>query len=218
MSWTDTWSVRPYISSSLIFMSYLETILCTSPTAMISWVGIESDHSSSFIINWLIFVRPLCNDLQAFIGTISSHCFLSISLFFFFLFKFLNFSFFMFWETSTISLASLVSSFQGTYYAMFCMLYYEFAMYLERKKHFDWLIKWRHIPRYWPFVRGIHRSPVNSPHKGQWRGALVFSLIYAWLSGWVNYREAGDLRRHRAHYDVTVMLIANPKCHEKAKF
>ena len=31
---------------SLIFMSYLETILCISHTAMISWVGIESDPSS----------------------------------------------------------------------------------------------------------------------------------------------------------------------------
>ena len=36
-----------------------------------------------------------------------------------------------------------------------------------------------HFPRHWPFVRGIHRSPVNSPHKGQWRGALMFSLICA---------------------------------------
>ena len=69
----------------------------------------------------------------------------------------------------------------------------------------DEVIKWKHFPRYWPFVRGIHRSPVNSPHKGQWRGALMFSLIYAWRNGWVNNRDAGDWRRHRAHYDVTVM-------------
>ena len=41
------------------------------------------------------------------------------------------------------------------------------------------IIKWKPFPRYWPFVRGIHRSPVNSPHKGQWRGALVFSFISA---------------------------------------
>ena len=67
------------------------------------------------------------------------------------------------------------------------------------------VIKWKHFPRYWPFVRGIHRSPVNSPHKGQWRGALMFSLICAWINGWVNNREAGALRRHRTHYDVTVM-------------
>ena len=62
-------------------------------------------------------------------------------------------------------------------------------------------IKWKHFPRYWPLVRGILRSPVNSPHKGLWRGALMFALIYSWVSN----REAGDLRRHRAHYDVTVM-------------
>ena len=70
----------------------------------------------------------------------------------------------------------------------------------------DDVIKWKHFPRYWPFVRGIHRSPVNSPHKGQWRGALMFSLIYARIDGWVNNREAGDLRRHHAHHDVTVMI------------
>ena len=71
----------------------------------------------------------------------------------------------------------------------------------------DDVIKWKHFPRYWTFVRGIHRSPVNSPHKGQWRGALMFSLICVWINGWVNNREAGDLRRYRAHYDVTVMFI-----------
>ena len=69
----------------------------------------------------------------------------------------------------------------------------------------DDVIKWKHFPRYWPFVRGIHRSPVNSPHKGQWRGALMFSLICVWINGWVNNRKAGDLRRYRSHYDVTVM-------------
>ena len=46
-------------------------------------------------------------------------------------------------------------------------------------------------------VRGIHRSLVNSPHRGQWRGALMLSLICAWIKGWVNNREAGDLRRYR---------------------
>ena len=67
------------------------------------------------------------------------------------------------------------------------------------------VIKWKHFPRYWPFVRGIYRSPVNSPHKGQWRVALIFSLIFVWINGWVNNREAGDLRRYRVHYDVSVM-------------
>ena len=74
----------------------------------------------------------------------------------------------------------------------------------DRFYHDD-VIQWKHFPRYWPFVRGIHRSPVNSPHKGQWRGALMFSLICARINGWVNNGEASDLRRHRAHYDVIVM-------------
>ena len=43
--------------------------------------------------------------------------------------------------------------------------------------HHDDVIKWKHFPRSWPFVRGIHWWPVNSPHKGQWRWALMFSLI-----------------------------------------
>ena len=50
-------------------------------------------------------------------------------------------------------------------------------------------------------------SPVSGefPHKGQWRGALMFSLICARINGWVNNREAGDLRRHPTHCDVIVM-------------
>ena len=70
----------------------------------------------------------------------------------------------------------------------------------------DDVIKWKPFPRYWPFLKGIHRSPVNSPHKGQWRGTLIFSLICAWTNGWINNRDAGDLRHHRTHYDVTVMV------------
>ena len=69
----------------------------------------------------------------------------------------------------------------------------------------DGVIKWKHFPRYWPFVRGIHRSPMNSPQKGPWRGALMSSLICFWMNGWINNHEAGDLRRHRTHYDVIVM-------------
>ena len=71
----------------------------------------------------------------------------------------------------------------------------------------DDVIKWKHFPRYWPFVRGIHRFQVNYPHKGQWRGALMFSLISAWINDWVNNRAAGDLRRYRGHYDVIVMSL-----------
>ena len=66
----------------------------------------------------------------------------------------------------------------------------------------DDVSKWKHFPRYWPFVRGIHRSPMTSPHKGQWRGAWICARINVWT----NNREAGYLRRHRAHYDSIVMF------------
>ena len=71
----------------------------------------------------------------------------------------------------------------------------------------DDVIKWKHFPHYWPFVRGIHQSPVNSPHKGQWCGALMFTSICTRINGWVNNCEAGDLRCHCTHYDVVVMCF-----------
>ena len=82
-------------------------------------------------------------------------------------------------------------------------------------KWHDDVIKWKYFPRYWPFVWGIHRSPVNSPHKGQWRGALMLSLISALINAWVNNRETRDLRCHRTHYDVIVMSYYYPHvfCH-----
>ena len=70
----------------------------------------------------------------------------------------------------------------------------------------DDVIKGKHFLRHWPFVRIINRWSGNFPHKGQWRGALMFSLISAWTNGWVNNRDTGDLRRHRGHCDVTVMV------------
>ena len=54
---------------------------------------------------------------------------------------------------------------------------------------------------------GIHQSPVNSSHKGQWCGALMFPLICAWINGCANNRNAGDLRCHRTHYDVTINFL-----------
>ena len=57
----------------------------------------------------------------------------------------------------------------------------------------------------------------NSPHKGQWRGALVFSLICVWIIGWVNNREAGDLRRYRADFDVSVMTCEGKEVKEEIR-
>ena len=77
-----------------------------------------------------------------------------------------------------------------------------FPHYWPLARHDD-VIKWKRFLRYWPSVRGIHRWPGNSPHKSQWRGALMFPLICAWIVG------PGDLRRHRAHYDVSIMGESN---------
>ena len=73
----------------------------------------------------------------------------------------------------------------------------------------DDVIKWKHFPRYWPFVRGIHRSPVNSPHKARDAERWYFLWSPPWINGWVDNREAGDLRRHRTQYDVIVMGLCN---------
>ena len=83
------------------------------------------------------------------------------------------------------------------------------AYFISSFKMHDDVIKWKHFPRYWPFVPGIHRSRWIPLHKGQWRGALIFSMICAWTNDWVNNCEAGDLRRHRGHYDANVMGYRN---------
>ena len=72
---------------------------------------------------------------------------------------------------------------------------------------FSW---WRHqMETFSALLANYARnSPVlvNYPHKGQWRRALMFSLMCVWINGWVNKRDFGDLIHHRAHYDVIVML------------
>ena len=65
-------------------------------------------------------------------------------------------------------------------------------MELKKKIWHDDVIKWKHFPRRWPFVWEIHRSSVNSPHKGQWRGALIFK----------------NTKTHTAH---TIVSWPNPK-------
>ena len=78
-------------------------------------------------------------------------------------------------------------------------------VYEEITYPFDDVIEWKHFLYNWSFLRGIPQSPVNFPHKGLWRETLMFSLNCAWINVWVNTQDAGDLRRHRANYDVTVM-------------
>ena len=76
--------------------------------------------------------------------------------------------------------------------------------------HLDDVIIWKYFPRYWPFVRGIHRLPVNS-HKGQWRGALMVSLICAWMSGWVIWDAIAPLIRHsNSNEKLSLLSITTP--------
>ena len=77
----------------------------------------------------------------------------------------------------------------------------------------DDVMKWKHFPNYWPFVRVIHRWPVNSHHKGQWHGALMVVLICTWTNGWPNHRDASDLRHICNHYDITVILMSRHDLH-----
>ena len=90
-----------------------------------------------------------------------------------------------------------------------CHVFYSKLLFDVIRSMFVYCTWWQHqmenFPRHWPFVGGIHRSPMDSPHKGKWRRALIFSWIYAWRNGWANNRDACNLRRHRAHYDVTVI-------------
>ena len=80
------------------------------------------------------------------------------------------------------------------------------ACSLQHRAIISW---WRHQMETFSALLAIcaGNSPVTGefPAKGQWHGALVFSLTCAWINGWVNTHEAGDLRHHHAHYDVTVM-------------
>ena len=73
---------------------------------------------------------------------------------------------------------------------------------------------WRHQMETFSTLLAIYAGnspvPVNSPHKGQWHGALMFSLICVWINSWVNNREAGDLRCYYAHYDVIVVTNQFP--------
>ena len=72
----------------------------------------------------------------------------------------------------------------------------------------SWKSRWHMVTKWKIFrVTGEGNSTINGefPYKSQWRGAFVFSLICAWIKGWISNRDAGDLRRHHAHYDVTVM-------------
>ena len=86
-------------------------------------------------------------------------------------------------------------------FCLFCVLWYRIIVSLCSDLIFPW---WRHQMETFSALLAIYAGT----HKGQWRGALRFSLICAAINGWESNRKAGDLRRHCAHYDVTVMRIS----------
>ena len=98
-----------------------------------------------------------------------------------------------------------------------CSVFWDAAMKLPAPSR-CWLLRtwWRHqmetFSALLALCAGNSPVPVNSPHKGQWHGALMFSFICVWINDWVNNREAGDLRRQHGHYDVNVMKAGAMAC------
>ena len=83
------------------------------------------------------------------------------------------------------------------------LMWYTVDRELNLMKPSWWRYRMETYLRYWPFVLGIHRYRQIPRTKT----SDVF-FICTWINGWVTNRKAGDLRRHRAHYDVTVTISA----------
>ena len=75
----------------------------------------------------------------------------------------------------------------------------------NRHGHGD-VIKWKHFPRYCPLCgefTGHRWIPLTKVSNTE---LWCFLWSAPWINGWVNNREAGDLRRHRVHYDAILMI------------
>ena len=94
-------------------------------------------------------------------------------------------------------------------YVIFCGDHVQAQSVCAIRMNHDDVINWKYFPDYFPSVRGIHRSPVDSPHKVQWRGCLMFSLVCVWTNNWANSPDAGELIRNDAHLDVTVKCVGS---------
>ena len=113
---------------------------------------------------------------------------------------------------------SRVSQMNPRYYYAHSLSFADLGIYRHRSGSLYWwlgqmvncmmtpsTIKWKHFPRYWSFVRGIHRLSVDSLTKASDVDLWCFLWSAPETNGWANNGDAGDLRRHRAHYDVTVL-------------
>ena len=74
----------------------------------------------------------------------------------------------------------------------------------DLRRH-DEVIKWKHFPFYWPFVWGNPPVTGGFPPQRPVTRSFDVSLICTWTNCWANNRDVGDVIRHRAHYDVTVV-------------
>ena len=117
---------------------------------------------------------------------------------------------------------SFVGTFLKTYFRVvvsFIDLKWRYFIIIRRqsyKIYWHKISRWRHQMETFSALLTIcaGNSPVPGEfpvHKCQWHGALMFSLICVWINSWVINREAGDLRRYRAHYGVIVMCYDNSK-------
>ena len=109
------------------------------------------------------------------------------------------------WATCSPHEADYMAADDMDFY-LYILWYFSENFCIRNSLQHAYIIKWKYFPCYWPFVWGIQWWPLNSRHKGQWRGALmIFSSISAWTNSWENNQHTGDLRCHHAHYDITVM-------------
>ena len=75
------------------------------------------------------------------------------------------------------------------------------------------VMTWQRSPHWWPFVKGIHQSPVSSPYKGPMMQNFEFSLLLVWTDYWANSQVAGDLTAIIRHTLTFFILIKFPSCY-----
>ena len=95
-----------------------------------------------------------------------------------------------------------------------CIKPSNWTIHVTKAKPYAYITWWRHQMETFSSLLAFWAG--NSPVTGAFPAqrpvtrSLIFSLIWAWINDWVNNREAGDLRRHRGHYDVTIMNTRSP--------
>ena len=163
-------------------------------------------HTFSFKTKKMLFAKwqPFCRSLNVLIEIYMKPylCYVNIS----------------FWIVTilllpeTVGVLAVIASWimcQLTWSALYCYRQNELmtGLWGYRLSSHDDVIKWKNFPHYWPFCMG--NSLVTSEFPAQRPVTQSFDVFFicAWMNSWVNNREAGDLRCHHAHYDITVMIV-----------